>query len=239
MDNIDTILNYQANRAYPIPPKKWKYYQEWHDTVFFHWKVSPLLLENYIPDGLTLDIIDGTAWVSLVVFEVRKMRMRNLPSLPYINNFHEINLRTYVIRDGIPGIYMFSIETDKFIEVLMARWLIGLPYQLADMDITTEEVWSSNKNGQQLNFRFSGKSPIKVKTKLDVWLTERHCLFQDVNKRLYRFDIHHKDWLLRKLSAKLYYIKYKAGEFDLSVFPDKMHYCKKIRVLLWARQLHK
>src|SRR5690606_5058980 len=121
MSKIDDILASTNNRQYPIPEKKWKYFQEWHDTIFLHWEIPVHFLQEHIPEKIELDTFNNMAWVSLVAFEVKNMRLRNLPSLPYVSNFLEINLRTYVIKDGKPGIYMFSIETDKFIEVLLTR----------------------------------------------------------------------------------------------------------------------
>jgi uncharacterized protein YqjF (DUF2071 family) len=237
MSNADSILTHTTNRVYPIPDKKWKYYQEWHNTLFFHWKVAPSLLEKYIPKDIQLDTIEDTAWVSLVAFEVKKMRLRNLPGIPYINNFHEINIRTYVIKDGIPGIYMFSIETDKFIEVLISRLFIGLPYQKADIERNEDLLLSFNTQFEQyVSTRFKCHGTLPAKTKTDIWLTERHCLYEYSNNELYRFDIHHKEWNLKKLYARMHFIKYKAGDFSLDFFPDKTHCCEKLRVLLWAKQ---
>lgn len=145
MTNVNDILAYTANRQYPLPEKKWKYYQEWHNTLFFHWKVPKNLIENYIPDGLELDLHNDIAWISLVAFEVKNMTLRNVPPLPYISNFHEINIRTYVIKDGIPGIYLFSIETDKFIEVLLTRIFIGLPYKKSKINRTTNRLRAQDK----------------------------------------------------------------------------------------------
>lgn len=133
MTKTDYILTQTSNRQYALPDRKWKYFQEWHDTLFLNWKVPKVLLEKHIPKELELDTFDNMAWVSLVAFEVKKMRPRNLPAIPYVSNFHEINVRTYVIKNGIPGIYMFSIETNKFIEVLLTRFFIGLPYQKSNI----------------------------------------------------------------------------------------------------------
>src|SRR3954463_8916140 len=105
MNKTDKILADTSHRQYPLPQKKWKYFQEWHNTLFFHWEIPPNLIENYIPEGLELDTINNMAWVSLVAFEVKNMRLRNLPPIPYVSDFQEINIRTYVIKDGIPGIY--------------------------------------------------------------------------------------------------------------------------------------
>jgi uncharacterized protein YqjF (DUF2071 family) len=237
MELPEQILTHTSNRVYPIPKKDWKYYQEWHDTVFFHWKVSPALLKKHIPEGTELDTIDGNAWVSLVAFDVKKMRMRNWPSIPYLNNFHEINVRTYVSKDGIPGIYMFSIETDKLIEVLISRLLIGIPYQKADIERDKHSLWLCNsKRKQHVSFYFKCRGASIKKTKIDVWLTERHCLYEFNNNTLCRIDIHHKEWDLKKPSANIHLIKYRAGDFPLNIFPDTCHCCKKIKVLLWGKE---
>ena len=146
MTNVNNILADTSNRQYPLPEKNWKYFQEWHDTLFFHWKVAPDLLQDYIPDDLELDVLDDYAWVSLVAFEVKNMRLRNLPAFPYVSHFHEINIRTYVVKDGIPGIYLFSIETDKFIEVLLTNLFIGLPYRKTKIKRAENQLSSDRKS---------------------------------------------------------------------------------------------
>jgi uncharacterized protein YqjF (DUF2071 family) len=236
MNVAGEILSDTANRVYPIPTGKWKYYQEWHDTLFLHWKVPPALLRNYLPKTIELDTIDGCAWVSLLAFEVKKMKMRNLPSFPYVNNFHEINVRTYVIKDGIPGIFMFSVETDKLIQVLMSRLFIGIPYQIANIKRSATELFCENEN-QGVNLRFSFLNSAVKKSRTDAWLTERHSLYENQNGKLYRFDIHHKEWKLKRLIATINSISYKAGDFSLNSHPDIMHYSKKLPVLLWGKKL--
>jgi uncharacterized protein YqjF (DUF2071 family) len=236
MNTVEKILSHTSNRSFPLPERKWKYYQEWHDTLFVHWKVLPYSIEKHIPEGTQLDTFDGFAWVSLVAFEVKKMRLKNMPSIPYINKFQEINIRTYVMKDCIPGIYMFSVETDKFIQVLLSRLLIGIKYQKATIRRDRTKLSSHNyRNGYGIQIDFSYlNSPVK-KTATDIWLTERHALYENQNGKLYRFDVHHKEWKLKKLIASLNSIKYKAGDFDLNVYPDAIYYCKKLQTLLWGR----
>lgn len=237
MTNVNHILAEASNRQYPLPERKWKYYQEWHDTVFFHWKVPKCLIENYIPEGLELDLHDNIAWISLVAFEVKNMTVRNLPPIPYVSNFHEINVRTYVLKNGIPGIYLFSIETDKLIEVLLTRLFIGLPYKKSHIERSTNQLSSENKiSNYQLDIQFKGIFPLTEKSKLDYWLTERHSLYENCNKKICRFDIHHKEWKLNLLDAKINAVKYNAGRFNLNLYPDKIQYSKKIDVLLWAKK---
>lgn len=237
MMNVNNILSDTSNRQYPLPQKKWKYFQEWHNTMFFHWKVPPELLERYIPEGIELDTKDNTAWVSLVAFEVKNMRLRSLPPIPYISNFNEINLRTYVIKDGIPGIYFFSIETDKFIEVILTRMFIGLPYEKSKMKRTLNSLCSENKiSDYHLNIEFDDRTKWIKKTELDKWLTERLSLYENCNNKIYRFDIHHKEWKIRDFNAEISAICYNVGKFKLNLYPDKLHYSAKLDVILWGKE---
>lgn len=71
--------------------------------------MPPEIISGLLPSDLLLDTSEGNAWVSLAAFDVDKMRVHYLPPFPYISNFKEINVRTYVTHNGVPGIYMFSI----------------------------------------------------------------------------------------------------------------------------------
>ena len=237
MTNVNNILADTSNRQYPLPEKKWKYFQEWHNTLFCHWKIAPHLLQDYIPDDLELDVLDGSAWVSLAAFEVKNMRLRNLPPFPYVSHFHEINIRTYVIKDGIPGIYLFSIETDKLIEVLFTRLLIGLPYKKSIINRTKSTLLANNTAlNSHLNIEFKKETSPVEKTDLNVWLSERHALYENCNKKIGRFDIHHPEWELHNLTPKIIKIKCQAGRYNLNIYPDKVHYSKKTEVVLWGRK---
>lgn len=237
MKNTNLILAHTSNRQYPLPEKKWKYSQEWHNILFFHWRVPKSLLEKYIPEGMELDMIDNTAWVSLVAFEVKNMRLRNLPPFPGISNFHEINLRTYVVKDGIPGIYLFSIETDKFREVLLTRIFTGLPYQKSQIKRTLHCLKSDNKKSDShFTMVDSSKASTIEKSALDLWLTERHSLYKNFNEETYRYDIHHKELNLREPKAEILDINYKAGKYAPTVHPDKVHSARRLDTLFWAKQ---
>lgn len=238
MDKINHILSQTSNREYPLPKKKWSYFQQWHQTVFLHWEVPVYFLEEYIPKGIELDTYRNMAWISLVAFEVKNMRLRNLPPFPFISDFHEINLRTYVIKDDKPGIYMFSIETNKLAEVLLTRLFIGLPYRKSKIKRTANRLLSANKmKKQSLDVTIGKIKPLKEKSTLDYWLTERHALYENCSDKLYRFDIHHKEWDLQELDVTINDICYNAGKYNVSTFPDKIQYAEKIDVLLWTKVL--
>ncbi|WP_281233947.1 YqjF family protein [Flavobacterium gelatinilyticum] len=230
------ILANTQNRQYPLPEKNWKYYQEWHKTIFFHWEVPVYFLEEYIPDGLELDLYQNMAWVSVVSFEVKNRTLRNMPAFPYLSNFEEINVRTYVTKNGIRGIYMFSIETNKLIEVLLSKLFAGLPYQKSEIKRSGDELRSSNKKLEHiLDITIGAHAPILHKTALDLWLTERYALYEVCGTKLCRFDIHHAEWNLSNLDVTIRDICYDAGKYTINIYPDTIQYSEKIEVLFWDK----
>jgi len=236
--NTSNILADISQRTYPIPESNWKYYQQWHNTVFLHWSLPNKKIKELLPPNLELDTFDGNAWISLVAFEVQKMRVHYLPPFPYVSNFKEINVRTYVTHNGIKGIYMFSIETDKLIEVLLTRIFIGLPYKKSNIKKSSHKILSFNKqNNYQLDLSYKPIEVSTIKTKLDYWLTERHALYNYKESQLYRHDIHHKEWQLNEVDISVWDINYNFKDLSLTINPDKVHFAKKIQVLLWGRKI--
>ena len=232
----DDILNHTQNRNYPLPRRPWKYYQEWHDVLMMHYIAERDYLEKLLPEGLVLDTFGGKAWVSLFVFAVKKLRPRFLPPLPYVSNFNEVNLRTYVTRDGIPGIYMLSIEANKLIDVLIPRWFLGIPYVLTSIYRRSGYFFAENTSGKNLEAEFTRSHPVNDKSQLDRWLTERHALYVNHAKKIYRFDIHHKEWELNEAHISGIRQNYTIGITPLQR-PDRCHYSKQARVLVWGRRV--
>lgn len=106
--------------------------QRWRDLLFAHWEVPRERLRALVPAGLELDTFEGRAFVGLVPFTMRDVRMR---PLPVGLDLHETNVRTYVRRDGRPGVWFFSLDAASRLAVLGARALFHLPYHFARMSL--------------------------------------------------------------------------------------------------------
>jgi len=100
----------------------------WQDVLFCHWSVIPETLEPLVPSALTVDTVDGRAWVAAVGFRMADLRWRGSP---FGRSFPELNVRTYVTHDGEPGTYFFGIDAPDRLTVRLAR-LEGLPYYMAE-----------------------------------------------------------------------------------------------------------
>jgi uncharacterized protein YqjF (DUF2071 family) len=235
--SIENILQDSKHRPFPLPTTPWKYYQEWHAVIFAHWQVPIDLLRSVVPEGLDLDLFDGKAWISLVAFSIKRLRPRYLPSISLLSDFHEINLRTYVLRNGKPGIYFLSIEAQKLGSTLMAKLITGLPYMKSDI-MRKENLYQSRntKKDFRLQFRYEPLPGIIEKNRLEKWLTERYCLFQELSGRIYSHDIHHKEWPLQSVKIDSLNLRYKFKELLIDSKAELYHYSEGVQVPTWGKR---
>lgn len=113
--------------------------QKWRDLLFLHWQVPVESLRPLIPPQLELDLYNGTAYVGLVPFRMRGVRPIGLPAVPWLSNFHETNVRTYVHFQGSePGVWFFSLDAANYLAVWLARAWFHLPYHFARMFVDEE-----------------------------------------------------------------------------------------------------
>ena len=240
MSRISNILGNVRHRPWEIPVSGWKYYQEWNDSLFLHWKIDKEILQNLIPKGLELDLIDDVAWVSVVAFTMQKIRPRFLPHFKPISDFHEINVRTYVVKDGKPGVYFISMEAHKSLSVFVSRKLSGLPYIKSEIrrNLKSRSYSSENETRKfRLNAVYNIKEEVLVKTALDIFLTERYSLYQDFEDRLFRYEIHHLPWILNDAEVTDLVTDYRFGGLDLNRKPDLVHYSKGVEVIAWGKEI--
>ncbi len=102
--------------------------QQWRDLAYIHWRYAPDVVQGLLPAGLEVDTYDGSAWVGLIPFSMRGIGVPRLPAVPYFGSFPEINVRTYVRRDGVPGVWFFSLDVNRLIPAVVARTTYLLPY---------------------------------------------------------------------------------------------------------------
>lgn len=237
MSAIQQILNQTQHRPWPLPSGKWQYYQEWNNALFFHWEVPFEKLRKLVPEFLTLDSFEGKYYISLVAFSMQQIRPRNLPAVKFLSDFHEINVRTYIDMDNKKGVYFLNIEAEKALSVWVARKLSGLPYEKASIRFDPGRYHSvNNTKGFRLNTRFSISETIADKTALDLWLTERYCLYLDRRGDFFRFDIHHPEWKLKHVKLEQAETNYQLGDINLRAADTLLaHYSKGVSVLSWKK----
>ena len=75
-----------------------------------HWEVSIEKLSPHIPKGLEIDLFDGKAYVGTIPFLMKNVRPRLLPAVPGVSTFPEFNIRTYVKKNGKPGVLFLTLD---------------------------------------------------------------------------------------------------------------------------------
>jgi uncharacterized protein len=182
--------------------------QRWDDLLFLHWELAPDALRPLVPARLELDTFDGRAFVTITPFTVRGARLRGLPRLPALSDFHEINVRTYVHLGGEdPAVWFFSLDSASALAAALARASLRLPYCYARIqrngagDRRTYEatrVLPRAPATLSASWTIAGDAAPARPGTLEHFLTERYLLFSRAfGRKLFRLQVHHAPWPLR------------------------------------------
>jgi len=187
---------------YPTHAVKWPImFQCWNRLTFLHWRYQPEFIRGLLPRHLILDTFDGAAWVGLTPFLLTGLRPPWFPALPWVSQFPEMNVRTYVVGpDGERGIWFFSLEADRLAAVAAARLSYGLPYRWASMSVRfdpgqVEYTSQRHFDRGEAHIVIRRESPIQPGER-DLFLTARFRLYTRIAGRLAYAQVEHPPWPL-------------------------------------------
>ena len=231
-----------GHRLWPLPNLPWVMKQTWNDLLFAHFPVKYEVLRKLVPEVLPLDTYDGKCWVGVVPFHMTDIRLRGLPPVPGTDKFPELNVRTYVIIDGKPGVYFFSLDATNLLAVKVARTFYHLPYVHAHIKVQKHadliKYESKRVKGDArfvADYRPVSKPYFAEKGSFEEWLVERYCLYTLNSKGVpLRCDILHHPWLLQQAESEIKENTMLSSqgivvENDSAIF----HYSKIIEVRMW------
>lgn len=237
----ENILTATAHRRTNLPDGPWIMSQRWDAMLFLHCPVQADKIHQFLPPGLELDTFEGQAWVTVLPFRVTDMHIRNLPSFPYLYAYLELNVRTYVRYGDTPGIFFFSLDADKLLNVLGAR-LTSLPYYYASMRMDKEKEafhYASRRRGKSTvhfegTYRAASEAYCPLKGTIDHWLLERYYAWTPIKKNLIEIGIHHTPWEVQDANAHVQTVSIPPfAPGDLSLSDMKCHFASEKRVLFW------
>ena len=111
--------------------------QGWYNLTSLHWRYDVDAVAALLPRGYRVDTFDGSAWVGLIPFHMRRIRIPGLGrvGLPWAT-FPETNIRTYIVEPGgRRGVWFCSLDITRIVPTIVARTTYSLPYCSADMTI--------------------------------------------------------------------------------------------------------
>lgn len=172
-------------------------------------------LQALVPPQLTIDTFDGKAYVGLIPFTLSGVRPVLTPPIPWLSSFHEINVRTYVHRDGRdPGVWFFSLDTSSALAVEAARAFYKLPYFHSKIDFAVsgdplpaiefvsrrDDPAGAQPAGSRIVYRpIEGPVAPAPPGTVEHFLVERYVLYStDQDHQLYRARVHHEPYPIQR-----------------------------------------
>ncbi|MDG2027658.1 MAG: DUF2071 domain-containing protein [Acidimicrobiales bacterium] len=198
----------------PHPPNRLRravLRQQWDELAYFHWRYRPEIIQERLPSGVRVDTFDGSAWVGLIPFEMRNVRLGPTPSVPWLGSFIEINVRTYVIDpQGRRAVWFFSLDVPRSVIVAVARSVFALPYCWARATHTRD----GDRHRYEMTRRWTGSADVFADmaftvgeaveddevSELDHFLSARWALLTQRHAQLRYGEVRHRRWPLQRVS---------------------------------------
>jgi uncharacterized protein YqjF (DUF2071 family) len=179
--------------------------QEWVNLTFIHFAIDPEVIQQSLPEGLSVDVFPDSsgvekAWLGLVPFEIRDLSFSRGWRVPSASRFLETNVRTYVHRDGKePGVWFYSLDAASRLACQSARTWYGLPYWFARMSYEESGNQRRYQGERQAGLRPSCRVEVEVGAGLsapepgsfEFFLVERYLLYSVYRGRIQTGRVHH------------------------------------------------
>ena len=218
--------------------------QTWGKLLFMHWRLPAGVLRAHVPAQLEIDTFDGDAWIAVAPFTIWDMRASFLPPVPGLSEMHEVNVRTYVHYQGVPGVYFLSLDASSALAVFGARTFFLLPYFTAEMSLRQEgdsiTYHSRRTHGDAPaavfdgRWTFGARLPESQPGSLAFFLTERYCFYTTHHDTVFRCRIHHPPWPLSDAEVSTYHsTMIESHGIPAPDGPPLLHYAEEITVDIW------
>jgi uncharacterized protein YqjF (DUF2071 family) len=245
---MNSLLKITGHRPWPLPQGPWIMAQSWHDLLFAHWPVPSDNLRSLIPAALEIDTFAGQAWIAVVPFRMSGVRLRGTPALPALSAFPELNVRTYVVHDGKPGVWFFSLDAGNALAVAIARAWFHLPYFRASMQCRPEGEFLAYQSKRThraappaallCRYGATGEAFQPRPGTVEHFLTERYCLYAASQQKLIRGEIHHPPWSLQVADAEFVVNTMAvAAGVDLPATKPLLHFARRQHIVAWPPRM--
>lgn len=226
------------------PPGQPVMHQTWGKLLFMHWRISENLLRPHVPDSLEIDTYGDSAWIAIAPFTMWDIRAfpPYVPPVPFLSSTHELNVRTYVHHNGVPGVWFFSLDANSSAAVLGARTFYHLPYYNADIELI--------QRGKRIHYKLQREDdppaafdatwvigdplPQSQPGSKEFFLTERYMLYTEFDDELYRARIYHEPWPLQQAELiKWGSTMLEACNVTQPTNEPIVHYAEELDVDIW------
>ncbi|HVP63865.1 MAG TPA: DUF2071 domain-containing protein [candidate division Zixibacteria bacterium] len=250
-----------AHRPWLPPNGPWAMSQNMQDALFVNYAVDPAALRPLVPERFSIDLYGGAAWLTVTPFYVAHLRGNSTPPLPVVSSFGSVVVRTCVVCDDKPGLFVFSVDSGSLGAVWTARLFWRLPFWHAKVRMLGYTVTRRTfRTPSSLDVRFEAERlhgpkadasaarlsavykavsepAIPSPGTLEQFLIDRYCIYTQSKKSLYRIENHHLPFMLQQAEVDMAVNTLcEPLGLTLPAKPDAVFYVRNLRLLLWPAQ---
>jgi len=241
--SFDTTQPPMAPSSPTQPPGRPALRMRWENLLFLHWAWNAEDIQARLPEGLFVEEFNGSAWLGIVPFLMRNVHPIGLFAVPWLSNFEELNVRTYVrSASGVPGVWFFSLACNQPVAVEIARRGFHLNYVHAKMtaEIDKSVHYRSERRGFEPGFYeypVCGQNPLPaLHGTLEHFLVERYVLFSsDKAGGLFAGDVSHRPYEVEPAEVRAWSFATAVadGFLDPGRPPDHAMIARDVDVRAW------
>ena len=185
---------------------------KWENIIMANYQIEPELLIPFLPNGVSLDLYNGKAYVSLVGFMFKNTKLFNVP-IPFFGSFEEINLRFYVTRKEGNVLKRGVVFINETIPYQLVAWMANKLYKEHYTVVPTKHQLISNKESNQIKFEwllekkwnsiaveFNPKTESMKTDSLEKFIYDHYYGYTKINKnQTEEYQLRHPSWKTHKV----------------------------------------
>ena len=184
----------------------------WENIIMANYEIEPELLIPFLPNGVSLDLFNGKAYVSLVGFMFKNTKLFNVP-IPFFGSFEEINLRFYVVRKEGNDLKRGVVFINETIPYQLVAWIANKLYKEHYTVVPTKHQLNSTIKSNQIKFEwllqkkwnsiavdFDSKTESMKTGSLEKFIYEHYYGFTKINDfKTEQYQLKHPSWRIHNV----------------------------------------
>ena len=185
---------------------------KWENIIMVNYEIEPELLLPFLPKGVSLDLFDGKAYISLVGFMFKNTKLFNVP-IPFFGSFEEINLRFYVTRKEGVVFKRGVVFINETIPYQLVAWMANKLYKEHYSVVPTKHQILNNDKINQIKFEwllqnkwnsiavdFDSKTETMKTNSLEKFIYEHYYGYTKINNlQTEEYQLKHPSWNIHKV----------------------------------------
>jgi hypothetical protein len=180
---------------------------EWRDLLMLNYEIDPALLQPFVPRGTELDSFNGKTYLSLVGLRFARTKLFGSVSVPFHENFDEVNLRIYVrrregseLRRGVTFIReIVSLPAVTLLaRIAYAENYTTLPLRhsinLTDSGGSIEYTWKLDRQQFRILAQTEGTSSQATEGSLEQFISEHYWGYTQHRHSSLEYHATHEPW---------------------------------------------